>query len=673
VWDEAGLVLYAVDPGQYDLARGELDAERVCRRVREGGGTAIRLAVHSPHGYAYFPSEFAPLAPDYAFGRDYVGEFAEACRRHGLGLACSVNVAANRAVAETRPDWRQIEPGGAPHSWGGVPVMCLNTEYMSYVTDLVREVVARYGLDCICLDNFVLLDGCRCRGCEEALLADTGLELGSLAPGSDAAARYREWRFARTERLAWNLAMAAKALRGNVSVVFSGCGWSPVRDQSLGWRAEHTAEWMDNLETGLAPRWYGQDLSEADFIGAYHRALGKQGWCWVEYAPLAYVLAACPPTELRLKAASVIASGGRPCVWTLPPIPPADESGLEPLGQFFAQFADEPGCLQSEGSFARTAVLLSRQAFEATGRDTTDIVRAWCSALTREHILWDFALDRDLTSGGLSPYRVLIVPGTPYLPPRELAAIRQFVRGGGNAIFVGQATRFEADGQASPDFAAADLLGVCYAGEAAEARASAADYLRVAELPLVDLAHEVIPCGDCVPIAAAGAQVMADVIRSGPEPLSLPRSDGSGAPGITWRMQGGGRVVYVAATLVRVLADLTGPLFTSAEGLVGELARWLGGERVRVDAARSVSVQMHRAPGGATVHLLNRPAPDAHLHESVPPSGGIEITVPQALYTSNVRALDGADVQWQQVGPRLRIVVGEIGEYRCVRIEGALG
>jgi hypothetical protein len=195
----------------------------------------------------------------------------------------------------------------------------------------------------------------------------------------------------------------------------------------------------------------------------------------------------------------------------------------------------------------------------------------------------------------------------------------------------------------------------------------------VAELPLVDLAHEVIPCGDCVPIAAAGAQAVAEVIRGGPEPLSVPRPDGPGAPGITWRMQGGGRVVYVAPTLVRVLADRTGPLFASAGRLVGELARWLGGERVHINAARSVTVQMHRAPGGATVHLLNRPAPDAHLYETVPPSGGIEITVPQALYTSNVRALDGSEVQWQQVGPRLRIVVGEIGEYRCLRIEGALG
>jgi hypothetical protein len=78
VWDEAGLVLYAVDPSQYDLARGELDAERVCQRVRAGGGNAIRLTAHSLGGQAYFPSEFAPLAAGYQFGRDYVAEFVEA-------------------------------------------------------------------------------------------------------------------------------------------------------------------------------------------------------------------------------------------------------------------------------------------------------------------------------------------------------------------------------------------------------------------------------------------------------------------------------------------------------------------------------------------------------------------------------------------------------------------
>ncbi|MBM3500533.1 MAG: hypothetical protein FJX74_17885, partial [Armatimonadetes bacterium] len=360
MWDEAGLVLYAVDPGQYDLTLGELDAERICRRARSGGGNAIRLVAHSMQGYAYFPSEFAPLAPGYEFGRDYVGEFAEACRRHGLGLAPALHVAGNEAVAASRPDWRQTGPDGAPHDWGGTPVMCLNTSYLDYVTGIVREVVARYGPDCLCLDHLVTLDSCRCRGCERALRDDTGLELAEAAGGE----AYRDWRYARTERLAWNLAMAAKAIRGDLAVVFGGSNWRPARGRALGWRPEKTSEWMDNLETGFALRWYGQELEEADLIGAYHRALGKQGWCWVEYAPLPYSLRACPQAELRLKAGSVIAAGCRPCVWTLGPMPPADDSGLEALHGFFAQFGGESAALSSEGSLARTAVLLSRGADE---------------------------------------------------------------------------------------------------------------------------------------------------------------------------------------------------------------------------------------------------------------------------------------------------------------------
>jgi len=670
-----GLVLYAVDPAQYDLERGELDAEAICRRVRAGGGNAVRLVVHSMHGHAFFPSEFAPLAPGYEFGRDYVAEFAEACRRHGLGLAHALSVASNPAVAEARPDWRQIAPDGSPHSWGRLPVMCLNTGYLTYLTDIVRELVARYGADCLCLDNLALLDGCRCEGCVSAFRTDTGLDLRSVVAGSGEAARYREWRFERTERLAWNLAMAAKSQRGDISVVFGGCGWSPSRDRALGWRAERAMEWMDNVESGFAPRWYGQDLSEGELIGAYHRALGKPGWCWVEYSPLPYALLACPAAELRLKAGTVLAAGSRPCVWTLLPMPPAQDTGLAPLAGFFAQFAHEGDCLEVRGSFARTGVLLSRKAAETTGRDADETVRGWCHALSREHVLWDFVLDRDLSRDGLSRYRVLIVPGTPYLDTRDLAAITDFVQAGGNAIFVGDAGRFGADGQPLPDFAAADLLGVRFAGpskEVARPRASEG-YLQIAELPLATLARELIPSGAHVPVEVVSAQTIAEAIPGGAEPFPVPRTGEERAPGITWRMQGGGRAVYVAADLEAAIVDRIGPRFTSTERLIGELVRWLGGERIRIEAPRHVSVHIHRAESGATIHLVNRPASGGHVYESVPPSGEMEIVIPQTLYASNVRALDGTPVDWNLSGRRLRIVVSGVEEYRCLRVEGALG
>jgi hypothetical protein len=665
VWDETGLVLYAVDPGQYDLSRGELEAERVCRRAKTGGGTAVRLTAHSLLGHAYYPSEFAPLAFGYEYGRDYVGEFAEACRRHGLRFAPAVNVAANAAVAASRPDWRQIGPNGAPHGWGDVPVMCLNTGYLAHITDVVREVVARYGPDCLLLENVVTLDGCRCHGCEVALHDDTGLDL-EAALGTEA---YREWRYQRTERLAWNLAMAAKGLRGDLAVVFAGAAWRPGRGKAMGWRPERTAEWMDNLETGFAVRWYGHSLEEADLLGAYHRALRKTGWCWVEYAPRPYTVLACPPTELRLKAASVIAAGSRPVVWTLPPMPPADDSGLDTLGEFLAPFGGAPAALEPEASLARTAVLLSRTGDEATGRDTSEQARAWCTALSRERILWDFVLDGQLTRNGLAHYRVLVLPGTPYIPPREWAAVVDFVWAGGSVLLAGEATRYGPHGEALPDFAAAELLGVSYVGEGA---ASAGDYLRVADLPLTEAPRQPVPAGRCVAIRTDDAQALGSVLPGAADSLALPLGDAEEAPGITWRIHGGGRAAYFAGDAEAVVLGHGGTRFSAAEQLIGELVRWLGGERVRVRGGRDLSVHAHRVPGGAAVHLVARPPSDGRLFESVTPSGEIEIVVSQVLYVSGVRALDGTEVSWELANRRLRIVVRGVEEYRCLMIDGAV-
>jgi len=673
LWDNARARIYAVEPTFYDLARGELDAERICDRVRLGGGTAIRLGVHSHRGHAYYPSEIAPLAPGYEAGRDYVAEFIEVAERKSLQLAYYMNTVCNPEVSAARSEWRQIAPDGRPHRWGPLDVLCLNTEYMAYLLDLVRELVAQYAPDCLYLDNLVLLDGCRCPGCAEVLLRDTGLDVAAIVPGSEAARRYADWRFERAERLAWQLAMAAKSLKGDLYVVFNGCSWSASRDRAVGWRPERTADWMDNTHSEFALRWYGHELEEAELIGAYHRALGKAGWCWVEYSPMPYTRLACPPTELRLKAASVIASGCRPCVWSLVPAPPGDDSGLTHLGAFFSQFVDDDS-LRIEGSFARTGIVHSRRASETGRTDHEETVRAWCNALTREHILWEFILDRDLAAGALSSYRLLIIPATPFLAPEALATIETFVRKGGAALFVGEATCYDAVGQPLPEFAAAQMLGVTLvaAPDPARRRPEAA-YARVASAPLSALADALVPTGGHVPVRLVSAEVVAHAIPAPKYYGVLARDETTASPAITWRMYGGGKVAYVASRLEPVVTGTQGPAFTSAERLIGELVRWLGGERVRVRAPRNVTVQVYRAPRGATVHLVNKPPSSPHLYDHTARTGRIDLVIPQTLHTSSVRALDDTAVRWEQQGDRLMISVSGVEEYRCLRIEGALG
>ncbi|HJN91259.1 MAG TPA: hypothetical protein QGF05_00865, partial [Dehalococcoidia bacterium] len=373
MWDESGLVLFDVDPSMYDLDRGELAPESTCKHVRAGGGNAIRLTVHCAQGYTYFQSEIAPLAPTYERGRDYVAEFAASAHRHRLQIAYAINVASNPTVAEARPEWRQIGPDGQPHSWGGAAALCVNTDYLLYLTELVREFTAKYGPDCLCFDNFALLNGCACPGCRGTLLGDTGIDIAEIVPGSPEQARYAKWRLERTERLAWQLGMAAKQYRGDCQVVFSGCHWSDERAHAIGWRPEATADWMDGVQSEVAARWYGHSLSETDMIGAHHRAMGHQGWCWVEHARLPFGRLACPPHELLTNAASVLAAGCRPCVWPITTTALEDQSALPALGELLAQFDGERDRLTIEGSFARVGVLSSH-----VGGGCTDTLRAWC-------------------------------------------------------------------------------------------------------------------------------------------------------------------------------------------------------------------------------------------------------------------------------------------------------
>lgn len=676
MWDNSRGVLYAVEPASYDLSQGELDPDLICERVRLGGGTGIKLQVHSELGHTYYPSEIAPLAPEYEVGRDYPAEFIDAGRRHGLQLVFSINSSCNPQVAVARPEWRQIGADGRSARWRGLELLCMQTGYREYFCELLREFVAQYSPDCICIDNFMLVDGCRCDGCLDAFREETGLELPPLGAPPGLRRRYTTWRLEQTERLAWQAAMAAKSLKGDLRVMFSGASWEASAQDRLGWRLEQAANWLDNTHSELAVRGAGQDLGEGELIGAYCRALGKAAWCTVEYSPTPFVRLACPPAELRLKAAAVIASGCQPCVSALLPSSWGDDSGLRYLGGFLAPFSGAEEWLDAQGSFARTAVLRSAKSLEATGRGDDEVTRAWCRALTREHVLWDFVLDRDLRAGEFAAYRVLIVPGTAHIEARDLAAIDAYARGGGAVVFVGEATCWGDDGERLDDFAVGSMMGVRLAADGLEAagtrEAPSIGYLRLVEGPLDTLPDRLMPTGGHVPVNLISAQPLAHAMPAKPPSTAAPDPEIE-RPAITWRMHGGGKVVYVGAHLDPVIGGSPGPAFTGPERLIGELVRWLGGERIRVRAPRDVSVSAYRAPRGATIHVLNRPPGGPYVHERVLRSGRVEIVIPQALYVAGVTALDKTAVQWDHQNDRLAVAVSGVAEYRCLCVEGALG
>jgi hypothetical protein len=211
------------------------------------------------------------------------------------------------------------------------------------------------------------------------------------------------------------------------------------------------------------------------------------------------------------------------------------------------------------------------------------------------------------------------------------------------------------------------------AAERHEAGGGSVGYLRVAEGPLNAVSDRLIPTGGHVPIEHVSAQPLAYVVPAA-------RSEERAAPdvrrdpaAITWRMHGGGKVVYVATNLHRVMGTGPGPAFTETERLIGELVRWLGGERIRIRAPREVTVSAYRAPRGATIHIVNKPPRGPYVHEQVHRSGPIEIVIPQSLYVADVTALDGSPVDWNHENDRLAITVHDVAEYRCLCVEGALG
>jgi alpha-L-fucosidase len=131
------------DPGDYDPDRWLAAAKRA------GMEYAVLTTKHHD-GFAMWPSEYGAFGTaEYCGGRDLVGEYVDACRRHGIKVGFYFSL----------PDWHHPNwPAAARESYDGLRSFTDETdlsydagavadleEYYQYVQGQLRELLTRYG------------------------------------------------------------------------------------------------------------------------------------------------------------------------------------------------------------------------------------------------------------------------------------------------------------------------------------------------------------------------------------------------------------------------------------------------------------------------------------------------------------------------------------------------
>jgi len=294
---------------------------------------------------------------------------------------------------------------------------------------------------------------------------------------------------------------------------------------------------------------------------------------------------------------------------------------------------------------ASVGVVWSQRSVDFYGRDAADELaeqplRGWMQALVRARIPYR-PVHVDQIAESSDGLAVLILPNLGALDDAQASAIRRFVERGGSLIATGQTSLFDEWGDARPDFALADLLGVSRAGSATAARAAserlrgnaaAQTYLRltpelragvdgphVAREPLASGARHPVLAGfeqtDILPYGGAleplrvadGASVLATFVPAFPAfppETAWMREPRTELPGVVVNETGGRRVAFVPADIDRRYAIDNLP---DHGDLLANLVRWAARDSIplRVDGPGLLDVELYRQTDRLVLHIVN--------------------------------------------------------------------
>ncbi len=422
---------------------------------------------------AYYPTE-VPFHHRSAWlgDRDVFGELVAGCRKLGMVVVARTDPHATYDdVQAAHPDWVAVDRDGRPRRHWASPEMwvtCgLGPYNFEFMTEVKREIVARYRVDGLFINRWDGSGACYCEHCRSGFRAATGKEL-PRDPGDPAQRDYRQWREERLFAL-WHLwDSEARKINPDCCVIpnTGGGATSRLDMKTIGERAAMLVADRQARHGLMAPWAIGMNAKE------YRAAMGRkpviglfsvgveEAYRWKDSVQSA--------DEIRLWVADLVANGMRP--WytkfagTL-----HDRRWLAPVEEIFTWCHGAERYLRNERPLARVGLVYSQQtAWNAGGERVRDRIEdptlGWYQALVESRIPFEMVHDRKLDEGELAPLRTLILPNVEALSDVQCAQLAAFVQRGGGLVATSETSLRDERGAQRNDFGLSELFGVSFAG-----------------------------------------------------------------------------------------------------------------------------------------------------------------------------------------------------------------
>ncbi len=557
---------------------------------------------------------------------DPFGELVAGCRKLGMVVIARTDSHATYDDAQqAHPDWIAVGANGKPVRHWASPEMwvtcALGPYNFEFMTEVKREIMARYRVDGIFINRWDGSGMCYCEHCQKNFKSASGHELPRKNDPQDPVyQQYLLWHQKRLFELWQHWDTAVRKINPN-SCVIPNTGGGATSSLDMKKIGELAPVLMADRQArrGLAAPWangkngkeFRATMGRKPIVGIFSVGV-EEPYRWKDSVQ--------NEAEIRLWVADGVANGLRPWFTKFGGYV-YDRRWMKPVEEMYRRFAEWEPYLRNEQSLARVGLVYSQQTAWFRGNKVEEHTNGWYQALVESRIPFEMVHDQLLDREHLSSLKTLILPNIGALSDAQCEQIRAFVQAGGGLVATHETSLYDEWGRKRPNFGLTDLLGVSFSGQTVSRMQNA--YLR--------LEHEAAPKHPLLKGLEDTPRIIHGVSRVevearekfGPAPLTLipsypdlpmekvyPREERTEIAQVFVRelprspQALGGRVVYFPWDIDRTFWEV---LSVDHFKLLRNAVTWATNEEpvLKVEGPGVLDVTYWRQRNSVTVHLVN--------------------------------------------------------------------
>jgi hypothetical protein len=366
---------------------------------------------------------------------DLFGEVSTGLKAKGIETIAYTTVCWDERAVREHPEWRVVNAQGKVVQMRYMPdeatgakwsYLCINTGYREYVLAQIRELVENYDLAALFLDIVLYVPratDCYCVECQKRWRAKYEEDIPrEMTPEN--VARYCDF-----------ITESFDSFYRQVKDIISATGKDIWTTHNFGTFYDHD----DYVVMEIDP--FGRDYFRSSMLAKTFRARFNGGEVELighrHNGDWDFTIKPIP--TLKWEAATVVAHDCAIMYVDQPHIKgDLDPVVYESMREAFKTADELSPHVQGTTPYAEIALLDSeRSLFMSATDEILDKTGAY-KMLTELHVPFDIISDRHFSLESLQEFALLVVPGTEFLGDKQVNAITQYVKQGGNVLFSGR-------------------------------------------------------------------------------------------------------------------------------------------------------------------------------------------------------------------------------------------